>query len=150
MARYADVIVNISRDELDRSFQYRIPDELQEAVTLGTKVEFPFSTRPKATGYVVGLSDEPKIEESRIRDISGLAKRSVTVDDRMMTLASWMKEAYGCTYSQALKTVLPAKAAVRKGRTRVESVPLPTEAERAAYVPAKKQRTGTGPAFCTA
>ena len=137
MARYADVIVNISRDELDRSFQYRIPDELQEAVTLGTKVEFPFSTRPKATGYVVGLSDEPKIEESRIRDISGLAKRSVTVDDRMMTLASWMKEAYGCTYSQALKTVLPAKAAVRKGRTRVESVPLPTEAERAAYVPAK-------------
>ena len=35
MARYADVIVNISREELDKSFQYRIPDELQEAVTLG-------------------------------------------------------------------------------------------------------------------
>ena len=66
MARYADVIVNISREELDKSFQYRIPDELQEAVTLGTKVEFPFSTRAKVSGYVVGLSDEPKIDEARI------------------------------------------------------------------------------------
>ena len=67
MARYADVIVNISREELDKSFQYRIPDELQEAVTLGTKVEFPFSTRVKVSGYVVGLSDEPKIDEASTR-----------------------------------------------------------------------------------
>ncbi len=136
MARYADVIVNISRDELDKTFQYRIPDELQEAVTQGTKVEFPFGTRAKAAGYVVGLSDEPKIDETRIRDLSGLAKRSVNVDDRMMALAAWMKEAYGCTYNQALKTVLSAKAAVKKRKTRVESVDLPDEAERAAYVPA--------------
>ena len=75
MARYADVIVNISREELDKSFQYRIPDELQEAVTLGTKVEFPFSTRAKVSGYVVGLSDEPKIDEARIKDLLGLANR---------------------------------------------------------------------------
>ena len=136
MARYADVIVNISREELDRSFQFRIPDELREAVTLGTKVEFPFSTRPKVTGYVVGLSDEPKIDEARIRDLIGLAKRSVSVDDRMMALAAWMRDAYGCTFNQALKTVLPAKAAVKKGKTRVQSVPLPSEEERAAYVPA--------------
>ena len=69
MARYADVIVNISRDELDKTFQYRIPEELQEAVVQGTKVEFPFSTRAKVTGYVVGLSDTPKIDEARIKDL---------------------------------------------------------------------------------
>ena len=136
MARYADVIVNISREELDKSFQYRIPDELQEAVTLGTKVEFPFSTRVKVSGYVVGLSDEPKIDEARIKDLIGLAKRSVTATDRMMALAGWMKDAYGCTYNQALKTVLPAKSAVRKGKTRVAAADLPSEEERAAYVPA--------------
>ncbi len=135
MAEYADVIVNISRDELDKTFQYRIPDTLKETVTLGTRVEFPFSTRKKMNGYVVGLSDVPKIEESRIRELSGLAKRSVNVDDRMMALAAWMKEAYGCTYNQALKTVLPAKAAVRKGRTRVASVELPNQEECASYVP---------------
>lgn len=140
MAEYADIIVNISRDEVDKTFQYRIPDELRDAVTLGTGVEIPFHNRPKINGYVVGLSNEPKIDESRIKSISGLAGRSVAVNDRMMALAAWMKERYGCTYNQALKTVLPAKAAVKKGKTRVVSVELPPETERAAYVPAALTR----------
>ena len=30
MAKYADVIIDISRGQLDKSFQYRIPAELEE------------------------------------------------------------------------------------------------------------------------
>ena len=36
MPKYADIIVNISREELDKTFQYRIPDELSEIVVPGS------------------------------------------------------------------------------------------------------------------
>ena len=137
MPKYADIIVNISREELDKTFQYRIPDELSEIVVPGSKVEIPFHNRPAVTGYVISLSDEPKIDETRIRKINGLAKRSLTADDTMMALAAWMKEAYGCTLNQALKTVLPVKGTIRKGKTRVQSVPLPSQEERDAYTQAQ-------------
>ena len=137
MPKYADIIVNISREELDKTFQYRIPDELSEIVVPGSKVEIPFHNRPAVTGYVISLSDEPKIDETRIRKINGLAKRSLTADDTMIALAAWMKEAYGCTLNQALKTVLPVKGTIRKGKTRVQSVPLPSQEERDAYTQAQ-------------
>ncbi len=123
---FGDVIIDLSVDSLDRTFQYRIPPELEDSLTLGSRVVVPFGAQTK-NGYLVGLSAEAKVEPERIRDILGPAKRAVPVSDRAMKLAAWMKERYGCTMNQALKAVLPAKAAVRKGHSRVEAVPLPEE-----------------------
>ena len=39
---YANVIVDISQEKLDRPFQYRIPDELKGKITAGTAVIVPF------------------------------------------------------------------------------------------------------------
>ncbi len=126
---YADIIVNISRSEVDKSFQYRIPPEMEEQVSLGSRVEIPFGRRT-VSGTVIGLGTEPLLEEDKIRDILGPAKRAYPLEQRMILLAAWMRDCYGCTMNQALKCVLPAKKSVRKGRTRVESTPLPSEEER--------------------
>ena len=40
--QYADIIVDISSEQLDRTFQYRIPDHLQEKVKEGVVVKVPF------------------------------------------------------------------------------------------------------------
>ena len=40
--RYADVVVDISHEKLDRSFQYRIPPELGERIRPGSRVWIPF------------------------------------------------------------------------------------------------------------
>ena len=42
MAVYIDVIVDISVNSLDRIFQYRVPEELLDAVTVGCQVNVPF------------------------------------------------------------------------------------------------------------
>lgn len=126
---YADIIVNISRSEVDKSFQYRIPPEMEAQVSLGSRVEIPFGRRT-VSGTVIGLGNKPLLEEDKIRDILGPAKRAYPLEQRMILLAAWMRDCYGCTMNQALKCVLPAKKSVRKGRTRVESTPLPSEEER--------------------
>lgn len=126
MARYADIIVNISAEAVDRGFTYRIPEALQETLAPGMKVEIPFRSKT-TTGYVVGLSDVCSYEEEKIREIIGLSSKGVGIDDTYMELALWMKTVYGCTMNQALKTVLPAKRQVKRGKTKVAAVPLPED-----------------------
>ncbi len=123
MPIYADVIVNISASDLDRSFQYRIPEELRESIRLGSRVDIPFNRR-SISGFVVGLSDEPAIEEDKILPLTGLSKKSAAVEDRLMALAAWMRERYGCTMNQALMTVLPVKKASKRGKAKVEGPDL--------------------------
>ena len=39
---YANVIIDISHEKVDRPFQYRIPERLRGKVEVGTPVEIPF------------------------------------------------------------------------------------------------------------
>ncbi len=110
---YADIIVDISHENIDRTFQYRVPEDLQASVIIGSKVNIPFGNRKEMTGYVVGLSCVPKIEEDRIRDILSVVPSGVSIDSRMLELAAWIKTNYGGTMNDALKTVLPVKKSVR-------------------------------------
>ena len=40
--QYADIIIDISHEKVDRPFQYRIPTQLAEEITAGTCVTVPF------------------------------------------------------------------------------------------------------------
>jgi primosomal protein N' (replication factor Y) len=65
---FADIIVDITLEKLNHTFQYAIPEELESEVTLGSQVIIPFGNR-KLKGIVIGLSNEPKIEISKIKSI---------------------------------------------------------------------------------
>ena len=39
---YANIIIDISHEKLDRTFQYRIPEKLLDQIHPGTPVEIPF------------------------------------------------------------------------------------------------------------
>lgn len=106
--RYADVIVDISAHALDRTFQYAVPEELEESCEIGMVAVVPFGPR-KVTGYVVGLSDTPKIDASRIRPLEKAVAGATGEESRLTGLAVWIRDRYGCTFLQALHTVLPKK-----------------------------------------
>ncbi len=121
MSRYADVIIEISHEKLDRTFQYRIPQELKDKVKLGSLISAPFGRGDRQiSGYVVNITDECAIAEDRIKDISKVlfADESEKSVDVLLRLAAWMKERYGGTMINALKCVLPVKSPVRKTKTR--------------------------------
>lgn len=112
---YADVIVDISSEELDKSFQYGVPDRLAKDVKPGICVMIPFGRGDRQIkGYVVGISEEPKIDPNKIKDIAGIVQRDAGGEDRSIALAAWIRENYGSTMIQALKTVLPMRKSVKK------------------------------------
>ena len=116
---YADIIVDISQEKLDKTFQYQVPKEMEPQIEEGKKVRIPFGKGGREiTGYVVGLSSEPKIEADRIKPILVVEEQGMEIESRLISLAAWIARNYGSTMNQALKTVLPVKekAAARERR----------------------------------
>ena len=108
MAEYANIIVDIFNEKLDKTFQYRIPEAMKEKLTLGMQVYVPFGRR-NIKGYVVELTDEPEFEVAKIKEIIGIVTDSVPIESQLIALAGWMKKNYGATMNHALKTVIPIK-----------------------------------------
>ncbi|MBE5891226.1 MAG: primosomal protein N' [Lachnospiraceae bacterium] len=105
---FANVIVDISIEKLDRPFQYSIPDSLADRIHPGVQIEAPFGNR-SIKGYVIEITDTPEIEIERIKPITGVLSGSVAMESQLIELAAWMRQQYGSTMNQALKTVLPVK-----------------------------------------
>ena len=112
---YADVIVDISHEKLDKPFQYRVPERLRGKLETGMCVTVPFGAGNKPLqGYVIGLGEDCKFDPLRTKDILDLVEKGVGVENRMIALAAWIRKNYGSTMIQALKTVLPARQSVKR------------------------------------
>ncbi len=115
MAKYAGVIVDISLEKLDRVFDYKIPAHLETLVHPGVPVWVPFGMgNRRIKGFVVSVSDTCAYEESRVKELLGMCEGAIPVEGQLIELASWMRERYGCTMNQAMKTVLPVKNKVKE------------------------------------
>lgn len=115
MARYANVIVDISMEKLDKTFQYRIPEKLRENLREGMQVVVPFGNGTRTlTGFVVELTDNCEFEPSRMKELIGIAQDKIPLEGQLIALARWIKRTYGGTTNQALKTVLPVRKKVRE------------------------------------
>lgn len=107
---YADVIVDISHESVDRPFTYRIPEDLKGKLETGMSVSVPFGRGDSVRqGYVIALRDSISFDERKAKEILRRAKEDTAVDAVLVRLAGWIREQYGSTMIAALKTVLPAK-----------------------------------------
>lgn len=107
---YADVIVDITHTAVDRVFQYEIPEELSEQVRLGARVRAPFGQGNRIRdGYIIGFSEKTDYDPLKIKKLEAVCEDGMPIEGQLIRLAAWMKERYGGTMIQALKTVLPVK-----------------------------------------
>lgn len=107
---YAKVIVDITHEKLDRVFEYRIPSSLEAVLRVGSEVIVPFGKGNRQMhAYVVDISDTCEYECDKVKEILQIAEKKIAIEGNLVALAAWMKENYGGTMIQSLKTVLPIK-----------------------------------------
>ena len=113
--RYADVIVEISHEKVDRAFQYLIPEALLGRIVPGIRVHVPFGQGNKdMTGYVVELSEKADYPVEKMKEIRSIDEKGTTLESDLIQTAYWMKSHYGSTMITALKTVLPVKQKLKQ------------------------------------
>ena len=108
--KVAAVIVDIPGRETDRPFDYLIPEELQEEVEIGSRVQVPFG-RQSRMGYVVDFPKE--VDSTRLRPIVSVMDLIPPLTPELVKLAEWMAERYLCQRITSLHAMVPA---VLKGR----------------------------------
>lgn len=111
---YADIIIDISHENLDKTYQYAIPAQLSEQAVIGALVIVPFGKgNRQINGYIVDRSEEPKLKKDMIKPISSVVSDAPMIESHLIYLAYWIKETFGGTMNDALKTVLPVRKAVK-------------------------------------
>lgn len=138
---YANVIVDISHEKLDKTFQYSIPDEILCDIRPGVCVDIPFGSRT-ITGYVIEVTDKPEYDPARTKPLIGIKADSVAVEAKLIALAAWIRRNYGSTMNQALKTVIPVKKQAKEQVSRSIALKIDKVKARAqlALCEAKKQK----------
>ncbi len=112
---FANIIVDISHEKLDRTFQYAIPKKLEDKIFPGVCVDIPFGKGNRViTGFVLEVTDKCEFDISKIKELLGISKKAAPVEARLISLAWWIKQNYGSTMNKALKTLLPAKQKISK------------------------------------
>ncbi len=120
MAYFADIIIDISHEKLDHTFQYRIPNELFAQVYPGVQVQVPFGKGNRLIrGFVLEVTDKAGFDVNRIKEIHSVTADGVAIEGQLIALAAWMKKNYGGTMNQALKTVIPIKRKTKQKEKRM-------------------------------
>ncbi|MBQ4282581.1 MAG: primosomal protein N' [Lachnospira sp.] len=111
---YADIIVDIMTDQLDKPFQYKVPSEMESDIGVGVLVTAPFGAGNRLiTGYVIELHEEPRYDPNKTKCLTDIVHSKVKIVERMIKLAAWLKNNYGSTMNQALRTVIPVKDKIK-------------------------------------
>ncbi len=105
---YAKVIVGLNRPEMDKMFDYGVPERME--VRQGVRVIVPFGSRnSKTEGYVISLSEETDVPVDKIKNIMQvLDEGKPTFTPALLELAEWMQQRYFCSLNQCLQAIMPA------------------------------------------
>lgn len=131
---FANIIIDISHEKVDRPFQYIIPDRLRDKVFVGTSVSIPFGKgNTLRKGYVIGITDLPEFDPARTKEITDIAEDQVSAEGIMVRLAAWMHRTYGSTMINALRTVIPVRKKSKTLMHRYISLNMSVEEAKSLY-----------------
>ena len=104
---FADVIIDIQHEKLDKIFQYRVSKALEKELEPGMEVLVPFGKgNRQIKGYVTGLSETCDYDLSKVQEIVEISRTGVEIEAKLIALAAWMKENYGGKWVPELETGL--------------------------------------------
>ncbi len=124
---FGKIILDIKNSQVDRIFDYGIPEPLSNKIQIGVRVIVPFGIKNTQTeGYVIDISHNSDIPFEKIKLISDVLDHGIPLfSQEMIQLAKWMKKKYFCTLSQCLQTIMPSGIKTKNIWTAVVNPTLP-------------------------
>ncbi len=100
----AEVILDSNAKQLNRVFDYKVPENLASKVKIGSRVFVPFSNRKALEeGFVVNLKEASTY---KVKEISSVDETEY-INNENINLAKWMSKRYFCNISDCIKLMLP-------------------------------------------
>lgn len=102
----AQVYVNTKNLNIDKPFDYLVPETILDKIAVGCRVKVPFGTgnMPKEA-YVTELKNVSSFEA--LKEIKSLTDELPVLTKSSIGLCFYMRERYFCTFSEAAQLCLP-------------------------------------------
>ncbi len=111
MPLYAEIIIDLVSNAVDRPFHYHVPPEMADKIKPGMRVEVPFSNR-RCQGYVLRLPAETAV--GSLKDVAAIIDPEPLLTAEQLALSHWLSMRFYCRLIDALHAMIPAS--FRKGR----------------------------------
>ena len=105
------VIVDIPSAQVNRPFDYAVPEALQDFVQLGMRVQVPFGPR-KLLGFVVGI-ERTTAFVGKLKLISTIMDYETFLNEELLALSEYLSEQLQVFRITVLQAMLPAMLKVK-------------------------------------
>ncbi|MEC1678735.1 primosomal protein N' [Bacillus mojavensis] len=128
---FAEVIVDVSTKNIDRPFDYKIPDHLKGMIKTGMRVIVPFGPR-KIQGFVTAVKETSDLSGKSVKEVEDLLDLTPVLTEELMNLSSWLSDKTLSFKITAFQAMLPAalKAKYEKELKIAEGADIPPQIER--------------------
>lgn len=102
--KYAQVIIDVNSDGVDKPFDYLLPRELQEKVQVGTQVIVPFRSGT-VRAFVVSLKEESSVQNPKM--VLKVEKAAAHLSPELIRLSYWVSRYFFSRWIEAIRLCLP-------------------------------------------
>lgn len=111
----AEVIINTNAKELNKTYDYIIPNSIKEDVKIGSRIFVSFGRKKLEEGFVIGFKKSSEFANKEI----------IKVEDTILTsknikLALLMSKRYFCNISDCIRLMLPPGNATKNVANRMK------------------------------
>jgi len=111
----AEVIIHTNAKELNKTYDYIVPDSIKKDIKIGSRVFVPFGRKKIEEGFIIDLKKDSKYANKEI----------IKLEDNILTkenieLAKLMSKRYFCNISDCIRLMLPPGNITKKIENRTK------------------------------
>ena len=111
----AEVIINTIAKELNKTYDYIIPDPIFKEIKIGSIVFVPFGRKKQEEGFVIGIKENSEFANKEIIKVE-----DNILSEENMKLAKLMSKRYFCNISDCIRLMLPPGNTTKNIENRVK------------------------------
>ena len=136
---FANIIVDVSAEALNKSFVFKVSEDLKGVLKPGDKVIFPFGKyNADREGFVLEILTLEQLKNknfykkeayfkkddaiSNLKTIKSIAKNKIAANEILLKMAIFMCKEYYAPISMCLNTVIPVKRVINKNKKQIDVV----------------------------
>lgn len=109
---YANVIIEYGVKTLNKTFIYKVPDELKDKIKVGMKVYVPFG-KSEVFGFVMELQNNNDTG-FEAKEIIRIDNEELVLNKELIDVGSYLSSITLCTLITAYQTMLPSSLKIKK------------------------------------
>lgn len=109
---YANVIIEYGAKALNKTFIYKIPEELKDKIKVGIKVYVPFG-KMEVFGFVMEIVNSNDTEYDA-KEIIRIDNEELVLSKELMDVGKYLSSITLCTLITAYQTMLPSSLKIKK------------------------------------